>query len=140
MTKLQAITGTVWTATNSARGKWKMLNSGTSDHYAVLRAGAGANDFMTLSASLRSYTTVIEVWQSYMDDGTSYTNMLAYMEGILDQFDASRKLGDTTGAVQDARCTHWDEIEERWVRGGGPRWLKQNFYIEWKEENNVTFT
>jgi len=62
------------------------------------------------------------------------------MEGILDQFDASRKLGDTTGAVQDARCTHWDEIEERWVRGGGPRWLKQNFYIEWKEENNVTFT
>lgn len=141
LTKLKAIgTGTTWTTTNTAQGKWKMLNGGAADHYAVLRMGAGKNDFMSGSVSLRSYTTVIEVWQSYKDDGTSYTNMLGYWEGILDQFDANRLLGDTTKTVQDSRCARWDEIEEMWTKSGGPRWLRQNFYIEWSEENAVTFT
>lgn len=140
LTKLRAIgTGTTWTTANTAQGKWKMLNTGNSDHYAVLKMGAGTNDGLSFSTALRRYITVIEVWQSYMDDGTSYTNMLAFWEAILDQFDAWRKLGDTTGTVEDSRCTRWDEIEERWTRSGGPRWLKQNFYIEWQEENNVTY-
>lgn len=140
LTRLQAISGTVWTATNTARGKWGLLNSGAADHYAVLKMGAGTNDGLSLSATLRRYTTVIEVWQSYLDDGTSYTNMLAFWEAILDMFDQYRKLGDTGGTIEDARCTRWDAIEERWVKGGnGPRWLKQNFYIEWAEENAVTY-
>ena len=139
LTRLRAITGSVWTATNTSRGNWLMLNTGVSDHYAVLKMGAGTNDGMSFSATLRSYTTVIEVWQSYQDDGSSYTNMLGYWEAILDMFDQYRKLGDTTGTVQDARCTRWDEIEERWTAGGGPRWLKQQFYIEWQEENTVTY-
>lgn len=142
LTKLQAIAGTPspWSATNTARGKWTQLNSGAADHYAILRQGPGRNDFLALSTSLRTYSTVIEVWVSYTVDGTSYTNLLAYMEGILDAFDAAKTLGDTGGTVQDARCTRWDEVEERWTAGGGPRWLKQNFYIEWKEENSVTFS
>lgn len=140
LTRLKAIgTGTTWTTTNAAIGKWKMLNDGKSDHYVVLKMGAGANDGLALSMTIRRYTTVIEVWQSYKDDGTSYTNMLAYWEAILDMFDQYRKLGDTGGTIQDARCTHWDEIEERWTRGGGPRWLKQNFYVEWSEENAITY-
>lgn len=140
LTTLQGISGSVWTSTNTARGKWNLLNSGKADHYAILRMGEGANDFQAGTVSLRSYTTIIEVWQSYKDDGTSYTNMLDYWEAILDRFDQYRKLGDSGGVIQDARCTRWDEIEERWVRGGnGPRWLKQNFYIEWQEANSVTF-
>jgi hypothetical protein len=139
LTRLRAISGSVWGSTNTAQANWTMLNSGLSDHYAVLKMGAGTNDPMSLSATLRSYTTIIEVWVSYTDDGTSYTNMLAYWEAILDMFDQYRKLGDATGTVQDARCTRWDAIEERWTAGGGPRWLKQNFFIEWDEENAITF-
>jgi hypothetical protein len=139
LTRLQAISGSVWTSTNTARGNWTMLNSGKADHYAVLKMGAGTNDGFSLSVTLRSYITVIEVWQSYQADGTSYTNMLAYWEAILDMFDQYRKLGDGTGTVQDARCSRWDAIEEMWTQGGGPRWLKQNFYIDWQEENNVTY-
>jgi hypothetical protein len=137
--KLQAITGSVWTSSNSARGKWIQLNSGASDHYAILRMGSGTNDSLSFSTAMRSYTTVIEVWKSYVDDGSSYTNILAYWEAILDQFDAWRKLGDTTGTVSDARCTRWDEVEEMWAKDGGLRWLRQKFYIEWQEENPVTY-
>jgi hypothetical protein len=140
LTKLQAISGTVWTSANTSRGNWLMLNSGLSDHYAILRMGAGSNDPMSISVTVRNYTTVIQVWQSYVDDGSSYTNMLAYWEAIIDQFDAWRKLGDSTGTVQDARCSRWDEVEEMWRGGGGPRWLRQKFYIEWAEENAITFS
>ena len=140
LTRLQAISGSVWTSANTARGKWTQLNGGASDHYAVLKMGAGMNDGFALSATRRHYTTVIEVWQSYLDDGSSYTKMLAFWEAVLDTFDQYRLLGDATGTVQDARCTRWDAIEERWIKGGnGPRWLKQNFYIEWWEENAVTY-
>ena len=139
LTRLQAISGSTWTATNSARGKWTQLDSGAADHYAILKQGSGTNDGLSISTMLRHWTTVIQVWVTYTDDGTSYTNLLAYQEAILDQFDAYRKLGDTTGTVQDARCTRWDEIEERWVKGGGPRWLKQSFYIEWDEENAAAY-
>ena len=140
LARLQAITGTVWTSTNSARGKWNLLNSGKANHYAILKEGPGQNDFMSFSTSLRTYRTIIEVWQSYTDDGTSYTNIQEFSEAIKDQFDANRKLGDTTATVQDARCIGWTEVQVRWVKGGGPRWLKQEFTIEWKEENSVTFT
>jgi hypothetical protein len=139
LTRLQAVSGSVWTSTNTARGKWGLLNSGDSDHYAILKMGAGTNDGLSISTTLRSYTTVIEVWKSYTDDGTSYTNMLAYHEAILDMFDQYRKLGDTGGTISDARCARWDAVEEMWTRDGGPRWLRQNFYIEWDEENAVVY-
>lgn len=139
LTRLQAISGSVWTSTNSSRGNWIILNSGKSDHYAILHMGAGTNAGMSITYTLRHFVTVIEVWKAYTDDGTSYTDLLAYHEAIVDQFDAYRKLGDTGGTIQDARCTRWDEVEERWMKGGGPRWLKQNFYIEWDEENAAAY-
>ena len=139
LSRLQGISGGAWTSSNTSRGKWGLLNSGVSDHYAILRAGAGLNGGLGLSSSARTYATVIEVWQSYVDDGTSYTNILGYMETILDQFDAYRKLGDTGGTIQDSRCAKWDEVEEMWTKDGGPRWLRQKFYIEWVEENAITY-
>lgn len=140
LARLQAITGSTWTSTNTSRGKWGILNTGLSDHYAILKPGPGTNKFLTISVSLRTYHTIIQVWQSYTDDGTSLTNIEAYAEAILDQFDAYRKLGDTTKGIEDSQCISWTEVEERWVKGeNGPRWLKQDFVIEWKEENAVTF-
>lgn len=139
LTQLQAIAGSVWTSTNTARGNWGILNSGRANHYAVLHEGAGQNDFLTISTSVRTYQTVIQIWMSYTDDGTSATNLQAYGEDIRDKFDARRLLGDTSGTIQDARCVRWDEVEEMWNEGGGPRWLRQKFYVQWKEENNVTF-
>src|SRR5574338_1361584 len=97
LSRLQSITGSVWTSANTARGKWGLLNSGASDHYAVLKMGSGSNSSLALSANMRHFTTVIQVWVSYVDDGTSYTNALGYHEAILDKFDAANRLGDTGG-------------------------------------------
>ena len=138
LARLQAISGSVWTSGNTAQGKWNLLDSGNYDHYAVLKMGEGSNDSLALSANMRRFTTIISIYVSYTLDGTSYTNLLGYHEAILDKFDSSRQLGDTGGTVSDARVVRWDAIEELWNAGGnGPRWLKQNFYIEWREESGA---
>ena len=139
LTRLRAISGSTWTSSNSSRGNWSILNSGASDHYAILAMAPGTNDGYAISMTLRNYVTKIEVWQAYTDDGTSYTNLLGYYEAILDMFDQYRKLGDTGGTIQDARCARWGQVEERWSAGGGPRWLKQDFFIEWTEENSISY-
>lgn len=143
LARLQAITGTPapWSSTNTSRGKWGILNSGKSDHYGILKPGPGTNQFISGTVSVRTHSTVIEVWQQYVDDGTTLESLEALSEAILDQFDANRKLGDTTAAIEDARCVSWSEVNEKWKRGGnGPAWLEQDFVIQWSEENNVTFT
>lgn len=139
LSRLQGISGGVWTTSNTARGNWKILNDGISDHYAILKMGPGLNDGETFSTFARHYTTIIQIWQAYQDDGTSYTNILAFWEAILNQFDAYRKLGDTTGVVLDAHCSRWDEVMERWTKDGGPKWLSQNFYIDWIEEKQIAY-
>lgn len=141
LTRLRAIAGSIWTTENTSQAKYKILNGGKADHYAVLHQGAGkGNEMLSGNTSLRIYETVIEIWSSYRDDGTSYTNLVGYMEAILDMYDQYRKLGDTTGLIQDSICSHWDEPEEMWNKGGeGPRWLRQKFYIQWSEENPITF-
>ena len=140
LTKLQAIAGGAWTATNTSRGKWGILDSGKADHYAILKEGAGGSAaFISGSTKERTYRTVVQVWQSYTDDGTSATNLQAYGEAIRNQFDAYRKLGDTSGTIIDAECDEWSEVQEMWVRGGGLRWLRQDFIVRWREQVSITF-
>ena len=139
LTRLRAISGGVWTSSNTAQGKWGILDSGASNHYCIIKQGAFANDPLSISYTMRRWTTVIELWVSYTDDGTSYTNLLAYQEAILDMFDSYRKLGDTTGAVSDSRIARGDEVEEMWTKGGGVRWLRQKFYVEFDEENAASY-
>lgn len=140
LTQLRAISGGAWTVNNSGVGRWDFLNTGNSDHYAVLYPGAGVNEFIAASSTNKKYTTIIQIWQAYVDDGTSVTNLEAYMEAILVRFDQYRKLGDTGGTIIDSYCSHFDQPQEMWGKAGdGPYWLRQNFYIEWKEQENVTF-
>lgn len=139
LTQVQAVTG--FASTNTSRGKWGILNSGASDHYAILRSG----EFTVIWDSLRIHTTqwrtVIEVWQRYKDDGTSYTSLLTHVANITARLEKYRKLADTTGTLQDANLTGGSAITEQWRNNSdGPSWLKQELYLDWSEESTVTFS
>jgi hypothetical protein len=141
LARLREISGSLWTSDNSGRGTWYMLNTGKASRYAFLKPGPGKNDFISINTSVRTYATMIEIWQAYVNDGTSLTNLQAYQEAILDKFDNSRLLGDTGGTIQDSRCIALGEPQEMWTAGGnGPFWLRQDFQIQWKEENTVEFS
>jgi hypothetical protein len=133
LTRVQACTG--FTSSNTSRADWKVLNSGRSDHYAILRPGSFSLEWQTLSMAVISYTTVIEVWQQYVDDATSYTNLYGYVNNLYNILQYPH-LG---GLIQDSTITGAPEVEQMWRQEGGPAWLRWSVSISWQEEQAVTF-
>lgn len=138
LTQIQAATN--FDATNTSRGKWGILNKGVSDHYVILKPGPFIIEGETLTQKINRWRTVIEVWQRYKDDGTSMTDLEGYVEDIFDRINQYRKIGDSAGVVQDANITGGSEVTEQWRdRADGPSWLKQELYLDWWEEDDITY-
>ena len=130
-----------YTSANSRRGKWKMLNDGRSNHYAVLKPGAfGPRVHEAPGMVLERWGTIIQVWQRYKDDGDSLTDLEAEVEKIIAKVDKDPNMGDTTGLVLDSDLRRGGEVQEMWkTRGGGPAWLMQELVVEWSEQRTVTY-
>ena len=88
---------------NICRTNWKKLNSGDSDHYAIVKPGAFAED-PTNNMSWINHT-IIQVWQWYTDEDTTQSNLEKYVDAVKQRFTLYRKLGDTTGKIADSRVT-----------------------------------
>lgn len=136
-TQIQSTTG--FSSSNVAIAKWGLLNSGKSDHYAILKPGRSPRTQLTFTIKDDEYRTVIEVWQRYKDDGTSLTTLLGHVENIVDRIDKYRKLADTTGSIRDANVTELGEVVERWTKDGGVGWLSRDVVVTWQEEENISY-
>ena len=136
LTRVRACTG--FDSTNTSRANWKILHSGKSDHYAILRPAGFAVEWQTLSMAVFRYTTLVEVWQRYTDDTITQTNLYGYIANLYSLLDYPH-LGDTTGAIQDSTITGADDPQEMWREDGGPKWLRWLMRIDWAEQRTVTF-
>jgi len=127
-------------SSNVGRGtKWKWLNSGNSDHYAILRKGRHTEPFYTFEIKDKTYRTIIEVVQRVKDDLTdNYDALLEYADAITARLDQYRRLADTANAIRDANITGGDEVKEIWIRDV-LAWIKIDIYLDWSEDANVTF-
>ena len=125
---------------NVGRGtKWRLLNSGRSDHYAVLRKGQHTEPFLTFEVKNKSYRTIIEVIQRVNADLVdNYDALLEYADLITARLDAYRKLADTAGAIRDANITGGDEVKEIWIRDV-LAWIKVELYLDWSEDEPITY-
>ena len=136
-TQVQAVTG--FDANNTTIGKWGILNSGKNDHYAIIKPGETTRENYSLSAVGTLYTTIIEVWQRYKDDGETLTDLLAHIENITARIDQYRKLADTTSTIRDANIVGYGDVNEQWNKDGGVSWLSRDIVIEWTEEEPITY-
>lgn len=119
---------------NASRGDWKPLNSGASDHYAVLRPGAFTNAADGLSGeSLTTYRTVIEVWQRWKDDGPTVMALQGHVAAAIEHLERYPTLD---GAALMAAVAGGSEFQRRWLTEdrSGPLWACQEVYIDWQEE------
>lgn len=117
LTTLQGATG--FSSTNISRGKWgSLLNSGSSDNYGILKPGSFSRSQSAMSANESIFQTVIQVWQRYVDDGDSLTNLEGHVKNVINRFDAYPQLGDTTGTIIEAMITDGREAEEQWTKDG----------------------
>lgn len=137
LTKLQSVTG--FSSTNTSRGNWGILNSGLSDHYGVLKPGAFTRSQGAMNMNVSLFDVVIQVWQQYVDDGSSLTNLEGYVKAVLNYFDKYPRLGDATNTVIDAFITAGRETQERWSKDGALVWLSQDLILTVQEHDEVTY-
>lgn len=129
-------------ASNVTRGKWLILNTGNSDHYAILKRGEYTRIDTTMRQKTTQWHTIIEVWQRMIDDQDSYEALLTYCDNITARLDPYRKLADTAGIVDDANLTGGSVILEVQRKSAGDLllwWLKTELYVDWTEDTNVIY-
>lgn len=137
-TQVLAVTG--FSPSNVSISKWGILNSGKAANYAIIKPGEVNRPQLTFTVKDNMVQTVVEVWQMYVDDGSSMTTLLNYVDAIKDRIDQYRKLADTTATVRDANVSRLGMVVEKWNAGGdGPSWLMREIYIDWVEEESITY-
>lgn len=138
LTLVASVTG--FSSTNTSRGKWGMLNKGLSARYAILKPGAFTRRFIGHTLVQETWSTIVEVWRRYEDDGTSMTNLEADVENVINKIDTSPRMGDTTGTITDSNAIGGGAVQEVMDKdGNGPYWVKQDITVQWQEETLVTF-
>ena len=137
---LQVLLSTTgFSASNTSRGKWGILNSGRDNNYGIIKPGSFEREQSAISANMTTYQTIIQVWNRYKDDGTTLTDLEALVDSIIARFDARRKGLDTSGTIIDMFIDNGREVEEMWNKSGGLSWLKQDLVVTWTEESIVTY-
>lgn len=136
---LQSVTG--FDNGNVTRGKWGILNSGVSDHYAIIKPGpSGRRTFITPSTVNEPWSTIVQVWVRYVDDGTTLETLESAAAAILDTVDRYPRLDDASGYVVDSCAVSIGEALEMWRKSGGPAWLRQDIVIEWTGQREISFS
>ena len=139
LAQVQAVSGFAASIGNTSRGKYGILNTGKAAVYAILRPGGFQRMWMAPKCVHTDYSTIVEVWQRYKDDGTTLTDLEANVQLILARLDLYRHMGDTQNKVLDAVAQASPEVMEMMTEDGrGPIWLKQEVTIVWKEESIVS--
>ena len=91
LTVVQGCTG--FGSTNASRANWLVLNSGKSDHYVILRPGPFGIEWISPTNYVANYTTVVELWQRYKDDGSSQTSLYGHIANLMAGIMPKKKLG-----------------------------------------------
>ena len=140
LVEAQVIQVTGFQSSNVTRGRWRILDSGNSDHYAILKRGEVSVEWASHNVSQINYRTIIEIWQRVKDDQESYDALLNYADDLKTRLEQYRKLADTAGNVLDANLTGTSVVTEQWRNNAdGPSWLKIDLYLDWSSQTNVTF-
>lgn len=128
--------------TNTGRGdKWQMLNTGLSDHYAILRKGETTRTNVSLRFIEAKNRTIIEVIQRARTSSTvDYDALLEHVQNITTRFDTYRRLSDDGTTVFDANITGSSEVLGVWTNKGDlPSWYKVDLYLDWMEQESITY-
>jgi len=131
---------TGFAAAQVTRGNWKPIGSGKAAVYAIIHTEpVGRRNFTSPRTPVDRWLTTVEVWRRYVDDGTSYTQLGAYVEDIVAKIDKYPHLGDGSGYVEESTA-EYGKVQEMWKRGGGPAWLRQDVLITWTGRQTITYS
>lgn len=120
---------------NSSRGDWSIRNNGKSAFYAILKPGMAEREMLGHTMRRDNFQTVIQLWQRYKEDGPSLIDLETLIDAVCDHLDSYPKLGDTTGALEDAQIVEIREVQQ--VPVNAPAWLYVELIGRWYEETTI---
>ena len=126
---------------NCVQGDWLALNSGKSDHYAILRPGPAEYEFIAFTTYMPTYVTIVELWQQYTDEATTRSNLQTHLNDLASVLMNEPRLSDSTNTIINSEISRTEQPQAMWRRdNGAPAWYKWDLYVEWQEENTVTIS
>lgn len=132
---------TGFNANNVKRGAYGILNSGNSDHYAIIHSGGTVRTQESFTAKLNTHRTVIEIWQRLVDESSTLDSLYENVANVVNYLDPLRDMSSDGTYIRDANVTAAGEVKEMWTnKGDGPSWFKQEIMVDWSEDDNVTYT
>lgn len=136
LTKIQALSN--FSASNTARGNFVLVNSGKSAHYCILVPGPFERELLAgRGRYCTTWQTIAQLWVRINNYQSDTINLQNRRQEIIGQFDQYRKAGDTTGNIQDVFVKTGRDPSEV-TTNKGALFLVQELVIEWKEESLVT--
>jgi hypothetical protein len=129
---------TNFNANNTSRANWKILNSGKSRCYAILKPGKDTEiTWLTANAYQTKWSTTIEVWVRYIDDGTTQAYLYDRVGDIFAGLAGYMRLNDSGNNIQNATIRKMGEPESMYKKNS-VEWMRWTVYVEWTEINIVT--
>ena len=138
LTRLREVSGFNTTPANTSRGNFGILNSGAAAFYGILAPGPYSSEWETPTVRRWYWSTIIRVYQRYVDDGTRMTDLETNVQNVIDYFLKYQYLGSPT-TILDAHPSSADQMQEIWSKDGGLSWLRWDVRIEWEEEQTVVY-
>ncbi len=137
-TLLEGVTG--FSPLIITRSKWGILNTGKSDHYAILKPGPASSKWTSLRVEETTWGTTIQVWQRFRKDGSDVDALEDYANAITGRIEQYPHLGLGGDSAVVLSCVNKvSEILEMWAKAGGPQWIRMDLLVEWKEWTQYTF-
>lgn len=126
-------------ASNSGRqGEgWRLLSTGNSTYYAVLRPGAFTSDYDSLGRLhvVTQWRTVIELWLRWTNESMTTETLQTLMDSVIEHLEKHPFLDDDHRL--EAMPSGGGEMQERQRETGGPLWAVWEVFIDWQEERDI---
>ena len=132
---------TSYDAANTARNDWRLLNTGKSATYAILRPGRTAGGFAGVSLYSARRTTVIEIWERCgANINATVASVMDRADEVMAQLNKYPHLG-SEAVVTDSNVTAVEAPLEMWKKGAtAPAWVRVDITLEWIEQTVVSFS
>lgn len=128
-----------FTRKNAGRqlGGWRLLSSGNSMYYAVLRPGKFLPDYDGFGRShvVTSYRTVVELWETWTSSSETSETLESVMDAVVAHLERYPRLGDPE-SIAWAAPTGGGEMQERQLQDGS-KWAVWELFIDWQSERDI---
>jgi len=125
-----------YSASNTSRADWRVLDSGQNSHYAVLRMGESVNSQLTIQQAFTTWRTDIMLYERYTVDGITAVALQGHVQTVIEHLE---KYPTLEGLSINAQIISVGAMEQIQMIANGPMWARSIIAVEWNEERSINY-